>query len=272
MLNAMTVDVEEYFQVSAFSDVVKRSEWPNYESRVRESMDRILGLFESHDMKATFFILGWIARQHPQLVKQIHRQGHEVASHGMYHERVTELTSQQFSTDLIDSRMLLEDITGAQVKGYRAPSFSLPLTTQSYEILADAGYRYSSSVYPIKHDHYGEPNAERFNFEGGSGVLEVPISTLRILGRNFPAGGGGFFRLLPYHYHKMGFSRLNKVEGKAGVFYMHPWEIDAEQPRPIGISAKGRFRHYLNLKKTYGRLARLLDDYVWSSIEQVYQF
>ncbi|WP_207905769.1 XrtA system polysaccharide deacetylase [Aestuariirhabdus litorea] len=271
MLNAMTVDVEEYFQVSAFANVVSRADWSCYESRVQASMERILALFDRHGIKATFFVLGWIAREHPTLVQRLISEGHEVGSHGMYHDRVTDLSPDELASDLADSRKLLEDICGCEVKGYRAPSFSLPLNPLSYEVLAQAGYRYSSSIYPIKHDHYGAPESERFSFEGGSGVLEIPISTLRFFGKNLPVGGGGFFRLLPYPYHRYGFSRLNNLEGRPGVFYMHPWEIDPYQPRPSGLSLKSRFRHYLNLHKTYTRLGRLLGDHQWSSIERIYE-
>ncbi|MCL6414679.1 DUF3473 domain-containing protein [Aestuariirhabdus sp. Z084] len=270
MRNAMTIDVEEYFQVSAFSEVINREDWGGYESRVERSMDRILRLFEAHSIKATFFVLGWIARKHPDLISRIHCEGHEVASHGMYHDRVTDLTSKELYQDLYDSKAILEDLCGCSVKGYRAPSFSLPLNSTSYEMLAKSGYSYSSSIYPIRHDHYGEPLADRFVFDGGSGVKEIPISTLRLFGKNFPAGGGGFFRLLPYVYHYAGFNHLNRSEERSGVFYMHPWEIDASQPRPSGLSYKARFRHYLNLNRTFKRLSRLVEDHQWSSIEQVY--
>lgn len=269
--NALTIDVEDYFQVSAFAPHIARSEWNTRECRVERNVNRILEMLANHNTKATFFTLGWIAERYPQLVRDIAQQGHEVASHGYGHERASDLTEEAFFTDIDLAKVLLEDLTGAQVKGYRAPSFSIGAgNLWAYDCLARAGYRYSSSIYPIAHDHYGMPDAPRFAHEARPGLLEFPITTLRVMGRNLPSSGGGYFRLLPYAWSRWMLNRVNRVDGESGIFYFHPWEIDTEQPRIAGISRKTRFRHYVNIDLVEARLNQLLRDFKWGRMDQIF--
>jgi polysaccharide deacetylase family protein (PEP-CTERM system associated) len=224
-------------------------------------------------VRATFFTLGWVARRHPDLVRRIVAAGHELASHGARHHRVAELTPQQFRDDVSGSKWLLEDLAGVEVRGYRAPSFSIGRNTLwAFEVLAGAGYAYSSSVFPIRHDLYGMPEAPRAPFRpfGLDGFVEIPMTTVRIRGRNLPCSGGGYFRLLPYRYSRWGIERVNRVERRPAVFYFHPWEIDPDQPRQRGISWKSRLRHYTNLGRMAGRLERLLADFKWDRMDAVY--
>lgn len=270
--NAMTVDVEEYFHVSAFSNVVSRNQWASLQSRVERSVDTILELFEASHTRATFFMLTWVAVRHPKLVRRIADNGHEVASHGIHHQRVTELAPTEFRTDIRDSKKCLEDITGVPVKGYRAPSFSINHQTPwAHRILAEQGYRYSSSVYPVVHDHYGMPDAPKTPYRPlfDSEFLEVPITSASLRGRSVPAGGGGYFRLLPYSLFKR-LLRSVEAEPRQLVFYFHPWELDPQQPRIPNASAKSRFRHYINLSRTKPRLARLLHEFDWSRMDDVF--
>jgi len=270
-LNALTIDVEDYFQVSAFAPFIARSEWPQRECRVERNVERILAMLESHRTKATFFTLGWIAERHPQLVRQIVEQGHELASHGYGHERASDLSEAAFFADIDRARQVLQDVGGVAVQGYRAPSFSIgDGNLWAFDCLARAGYRYSSSIYPIRHDHYGMPDAPRFAHQARSGVLEIPISTLRWGGRNFPSSGGGYFRLLPYALSRWMLRRLNRREGQPAVFYFHPWEIDSGQPRVPGIDAKTRFRHYVNIDRMPARLEQLLADFAWGRMDHVF--
>ena len=269
--NAMTIDVEDYFQVSAFSSVIRRGDWERFPRRVERNVDRILELLAQHDARATFFTLGWIAERHPQLVRRIVAAGHELASHGYAHQRVTDMTRDEFREDVIRTKSLLEDIGGIEVKGYRAPSFSIGKRNWwALELLSDARYRYSSSVYPIRHDHYGVPDAPRFAFMAHASLVEVPITTVSAFSRNWPAGGGGYFRLLPYALSRSLIRRVNSREKQSCIFYFHPWELDFEQPRPAGLSLKTRFRHYVNLRRTERRLERLFTDFRWRRMDDIF--
>lgn len=269
--NALTIDVEDYFQVSAFAPYIRRADWDSRECRVEHNVDRILALLAARDTKATFFTLGWVAERYPQLVRRIVAQGHELASHGYGHERASDLTEAAFRDDVTRAKSILEDIGGAPVLGYRAPSFSIgSANLWALDVLARAGYRYSSSIYPIKHDHYGMPDSPRFAYQLGSGLLEVPVTTLRLLNRNLPSSGGGYFRLLPYALSRWMLRRVNREDCESAVFYFHPWEIDKDQPRIAGIDAKTRFRHYVNIPRMEGRLQQLLVDFRWGRMDQIF--
>ena len=272
--NAMTVDVEDYFQVSAFERHIDRSSWDELPCRVEANTDRVLALFAGNDVRATFFILGWVAERFPGLVRRIADAGHEVASHGFAHVRVTEQAPDEFARDVSRTKKLLEDASGRQVTGFRAASFSIGRDNLwALDTLAESGYRYSSSIYPVRHDLYGMPEAPRFPFrhgDGDGGILEVPITTVSIFDQNMPCGGGGYFRLLPYAYFRWALRRVHRRDKRPAVFYFHPWEIDPEQPRPPGIGFKTRFRHYVNLSKTEARLARLLGDFEWGRMDEIF--
>jgi len=273
MKNAMSVDVEDYFQVSAFAPHIRREDWDSLPCRVERNVDVILGLLDEADAKATFFTLGWIAERYPQVVRRIVDCGHELASHGYGHQRASDLTPEQFREDITRAKRILEDLGGVIVRGYRAPSFSINQNNWwAVEELERAGYVYSSSIYPVKHDHYGMPDAPRFPHRphGEQGILELPPTTLPLMGRNLPAAGGGWFRLLPYSVSRWMLQRVNVEDRAPCMFYFHPWEIDAEQPRPGGLSAKTRFRHYVNLQRMPGRLRRLLADFEWDRVDRVY--
>jgi polysaccharide deacetylase family protein (PEP-CTERM system associated) len=269
--NALTIDVEDYFQVSAFASYIPRDQWPVRPCRVERNVERILAMLDEHGTKATFFTLGWIAERYPLLVRRIVDGGHELASHGYGHERASDLTEEGFFADIESAKKLLEDMSGHEVKGYRAPSFSIGEgNLWAFDCLARAGYRYSSSIYPIKHDHYGMPDAPRFAHQVRSGLLEVPVTTARFFDRNWPASGGGYFRLLPYAVSRWLLRSVNQRESESAVFYFHPWEIDHGQPRIAGINAKTRFRHYVNLHRTEGRLRRLLADFRWGRMDDIF--
>lgn len=271
--NAMTVDVEDYFQVSAFANTIDRASWDRQPCRVERNMDKILAIFDEHGIKATFFTLGWIAERYPALVRRIVDQGHELASHGYGHLRASDQDRAQFADDIGRAKALLEDIGGQAVKGYRAPSFSIGRDNMwALDVLQEAGYRYSSSIYPVKHDHYGVPDAPRFAYRpnGPDGLLEVPVSTVRFGDKNYPAGGGGFFRFFPYPLSRWLLRRVNQQDGQAAIFYFHPWELDPEQPRQSGISAKTRFRHYINLHRTEARIKELAADFQWDRMDRIY--
>ena len=300
IVNALTIDVEDYFQVSAFAPYIHRSE-----CRVEQNIDRILALLSDTNVKATFFTLGWIAERYPELVRRVAQSGHELASHGFSHQRATEQARDEFLADIRLAKAILEDISGHAVNGYRAPSFSVgPSNPWASECIGEAGYRYSSSVYPIRHDHYGTPDAPRFAHESSAGVLELPVATVlglaavaglgvwlagaglgvllvvlvlelpvatvRMFRANWPAGGGGYFRLLPYTISRWSIRHINHVDGKPAMFYFHPWELDPDQPRVQGPGAKSRFRHYLNLKRTEPRMRRLLADFRWDRADLVF--
>ncbi|VAV93712.1 FIG004655: Polysaccharide deacetylase [hydrothermal vent metagenome] len=273
MKNAMTVDVEDYFQVGAFENDINRKDWDDLECRVERNMDVILGMFDDHSLKATFFTLGWIAERYPHIIKQITDNGHELASHGMNHFRVSDQNRAEFMTDVRTSRELLEDIGSQQVKGYRAPSFSIgEKNLWALDVLLEAGYEYSSSIYPIKHDHYGMPSAPRFAFKpiGGSDFLEIPVTTVNISGRKIPCGGGGYFRLLPYFISRSLMRRVNDKDGEACIFYFHPWEIDPEQPRQTQAGMKSRFRHYTNLGVMEEKIRKLLTEFNWGRMDDIF--
>ncbi len=270
--NAMTVDVEDYFQVSAFESHIPRNEWDLWPQRVEENTQRILDLFEQKNVKATFFTLGWVAERYPQLVREIVQRGHELACHGYSHVRVTEQSPEEFRQDVSLAKKILEDVSGVEVTGYRAASYSIGRNNLwALKILENLGFRYSSSIYPVKHDLYGMPDAPRFAFhpEVAPGLLEVPISTLPLGRRNLPCGGGGFFRLYPYWFSRWAMRRING-EGRPAVFYFHPWEVDPGQPRPTGLKPRTRLRHYLNLKKMEDRVRRLLEDFRWDTMTNVF--
>ena len=270
-VNALTIDVEDYFQVSAFAPFIARSDWPQRECRVERNVERILAMLAARGTHATFFTLGWIAERYPQLVREIVAQGHELASHGYGHERASDLSEGDFFADIDRAKKMLEDIGGVSVQGYRAPSFSIGTKNLwAFDSLARAGYRYSSSIYPIHHDHYGMPDAPRFAHQVRAGVLEIPITTLRMGGRNFPSSGGGYFRLLPYAMSRWMLRRVNQRDGQPAIFYFHPWEIDAGQPRVAGIDAKTRFRHYVNIDRMPARLEQLLRDFAWGRMDRIF--
>ena len=269
--NALTIDVEDYFQVSAFSSHIDRNEWNTRECRIERNMDGLLAMLAEHETTATFFTLGWIAERYPKLVRQIVDQGHELASHGYGHERASDQNEASFFADINLAKLILEDLSGTSVIGYRAPSFSIgQANLWAFDCLARAGYRYSSSIYPIHHDHYGMPHAPRFAHEVRPGLMEIPITTLRAFGRNFPSSGGGYFRLLPYALSRWMLGRVNSADQQAGIFYCHPWEFDSAQPRISGISAKTRFRHYVNIDRMEVRMNQLLRDFKWGRMDQVF--
>lgn len=291
MRNVLTIDVEDYFHVSAFEGLIKRDEWQTYQMRVSNNTRRILDILDEHGVLATFFLLGWVAERDSSLVREIHNRGHEIASHGYSHLRVTTQTRQEFREDIRKSKAVLEDLIGKSVVGYRAPSYSISLKSLwAFDELFDGGYTYDSSVFPVKHDFYGIPDWPRFPFyiirstDGNwapekdssahygsepdvrSRMLEIPITTLNLGGKNIPIAGGGYFRFFPYAFTKWGLKRINRIEKRPFVFYLHPWEFDPDQPRIKGIRMKSCFRHYLNLDKTEYRFKQLLSDFQFSSM------
>lgn len=270
--NAMTCDVEDYFQVSAFAPYIARDSWDTRECRVEANVERILALYERHGVRATFFTLGWIAERYPNVVRRIVASGHELASHGYGHLRASDQSRAEFDNDIRSSKALLEDLGGQEVLGYRAPSFSIGAQNLwALDALREAGYRYSSSIYPIAHDHYGMPDAPRFAFypNGPDGLLEVPVTTVRMGGRNLPAGGG-YFRLLPYALSRWMMEKVNREDGEPALFYFHPWELDPGQPRPAGLDAKSRFRHYVNIGRMEKRLEQLARDFAWDRMDRIF--
>ena len=271
--NALTVDVEDYFHVSAFADHIPREAWDRMPCRLERNVEATLSLLAEHGARATFFTLGWVAERYPELVRRIVEQGHELASHGYAHVRATEQSREAFIDDVTRAKKILEDVAGVAVHGYRAPSFSIGRENLwALQCLREAGYRYSSSVYPIRHDHYGMPDAPRFAFypEGADGLLELPVTTVTLFRRNLPAGGGGYFRLMPYPLSRWFLRRVNTVERRPCVFYFHPWEIDPEQPRQRGIGLKTRFRHYVNISAMERRLHALCRDFHWDRIDRLF--
>lgn len=269
--NALTVDVEDYFQVSAFAPHIGRCDWDMRECRVECNVERILALLAERDIQATFFTLGWIAQRYPKLVRRIVDGGHELASHGYSHERVSDLSEQEFFDDIYRAKALLEDISGARVQGYRAPSFSIGSgNLWALDVLRRAGYSYSSSIYPVRHDHYGMPDAPRFAHQVRDGLMEIPPTTVRLFNRNLPSSGGGYFRLLPYCLSRWMLRQVNRQDQLPAVFYFHPWEIDVGQPRVDGIGLKTRFRHYVNIGRMEQRLVRLLQDFRWGRMDHIF--
>lgn len=273
--HAMTCDVEDYFQVSAFEHLVSRASWDRMEFRLPRNVDRVLELFSSAGVRGTFFTLGWVAERFPDVVRRIADGGHEIASHGMRHMRVWSQTPAEFRRDVRDAKRLLEDVSGMPVRGYRAASWSIDERTPwVYEILRDEGYAYSSSLYPIAHDHFGTPYApaEPFYPRSAAGLLEIPASTVRMAGRNWPAAGGGYFRLLPLSASLWLVRRVQATRGIPAVFYFHPWELDPGQPRIPGAGRRARFRHYLNLDKFEARLKTLLGAFRWHRMDEIFGF
>lgn len=273
MNGAMTVDVEDYFQVAAFANKVRREDWSRLPCRVERNLDSILSMFAEHGVAATFFTLGWIAERYPEAIRRIVDSGHELASHGYEHVKVYEQQPSTFREDIRRTKAILEDISGQRVKGYRAASFSIDeRSSWAFDILAEEGYDYSSSTYPIKHDHYGTPKGPRFPYRPSQhhGLLEVPISTLPVFDRNIPSGGGGYFRLLPYSFSRWALRRIAERDRKPVVFYFHPWEIDPHQPRVKGISLRSRFRHYVNLSAMERRLHAVLREFRWDRMDRVF--
>jgi polysaccharide deacetylase family protein (PEP-CTERM system associated) len=272
LVNAMTVDVEDWFQVQAFAGVIDRSQWEGLPRRVEENTEVFLRMFALARVKATFFTLGWVADRHPALVRRIVAEGHELASHGYWHRLVHEQDAAAFREDVGRARRVLEDAGGVPVRGYRAPTFSINARNPwAFEVLESEGYAYSSSVFPIRHDLYGMPEAPRFPHRVASGrMLEIPMTTVRLGGRNLPCAGGGYFRLFPYALFRAGLRRVNAGDRAPGVFYTHPWEIDAGQPRVVGASLMAQFRHRVNLGVTRARIERLLRDFSWDRMDRVF--
>ncbi|WP_082008498.1 XrtA system polysaccharide deacetylase [Photobacterium gaetbulicola] len=271
--NAMTIDVEDYFHVAALSSVITRDQWgAKYPLRVEASTQRILQILDNHNVKATFFVLGWVAENCPQMIKTIAAEGHEIASHGFAHQPANKQSKDAFHIDVARSKNILEALTGKPVYGYRAPSFSIDHSNPwAFEVLQQLGFVYSSSTYPVKHDHYGVPDWPRFKYQRPEGITEIPIPTLTKFGKNIPIGGGGYFRFYPYTLSRYLIRSFQQQTGQPYSFYFHPWEIDPGQPKVTNISQKSRFRHYLNLNRMEQRLNRLLQDFKWNSMNTVYQ-
>lgn len=272
VVNGLSVDVEDWFQVGAFENVIARGEWDSIRTRVESNVDRIIDLFAEADVRATFFTLGWVAKRHPAMMRRIAEAGHEVASHGYDHARVFTFTRKEFAEDIRKAREILEDAAGVAVSGYRAPSFSIDHRTPwAFAELAEQGYAYSSSVAPIVHDHYGWPEAPRFAFRPlpWTSLVELPVTTAMLGGRRVAAGGGGFFRVLPYGFSRWAIRQVNRSEGRPAVFYFHPWEIDPEQPRVGHAPLRSRFRHYTGLEKMAGKLRELVHEFRWGRMDMV---
>ncbi len=270
IVNGLSVDVEDWFQVGAFENVIARDTWDNLPLRVADNVLRVLDMFDAADVKATFFTLGWVARRNGALIRRIADAGHEIASHGWDHARVFTLDRKSFGEDLAKARKELEDASGARVTGYRAPSFSIDHRTPwAYEELAQQGYAYSSSVAPIAHDHYGWREAPRFAFQPlpWHSLVEIPVTTAILGGRRVAAGGGGFFRVLPYAFSRWAIRQVNRVEQRPAVFYFHPWEIDPEQPRVPDAPMRSKLRHYTNLDKMAGKLTELVHEFAWGRMD-----
>lgn len=271
-LNAMTVDVEDYFQVSAFESVLKPSDWSSIPLRVEENTHRLLDVFAEHNAKSTFFTLGWVAQRCPTLIKRIVEEGHELASHGLNHRRATTMTRDEFIDDVKTSKAILEDAGGVAVKGYRAPSFSVNDDNQwIYEVLVELGFEYSSSTYPISHDLYGVPEWPRFKYQRPEGITEIPIPTIVKNDKNVGIGGGGYFRLYPYWLSRKRIQAFMQSETAPYSFYFHPWEIDPGQPKIANAPLKSKIRHYINLGRMEGKLKRLLSDYRWGTMADAYE-
>lgn len=268
--NGLSVDVEDWFQVGAFEDVIARGDWDGIAMRVESNVARILDLFAEADVRATFFTLGWVAKRHPKMVRRIADAGHEIASHGFDHARVFNFDRKGFSEDIRVARAILEDCSGQLVSGYRAPSFSIDARSRwAYDELAAQGYAYSSSVAPVVHDHYGWREAPRFSFFPleASEMIEIPVTTAILGGRRVAAGGGGFFRVLPYGFSRWAIRQVNRREERPAVFYFHPWEIDARQPRVKGAPIRSKLRHYTNLDKMAGKLRDLVHEFRWGRMD-----
>lgn len=270
--NALTIDVEDYFHVAALSEAIKVDDWPSMEYRAEANTDRLLALFEEFDTKATFFILGWVAERSPQLVKRIANAGHEIACHGYSHQLVYRQTPEVFREETFKSKRMLEDQSGQPVNGYRAASYSITAQSKwALDILCDAGFTWDSSIFPVRHDNYGMPGTPRWphllQTDGGQQITEFPLSTLQLSGYTLPIAGGGYFRLFPYWFSQWGLGQINR-QGEPFIFYLHPWEVDPDQPR-VEVSALSRFRHYNNLDKCEQRLRKLLGAFEFTTVETV---
>ncbi len=266
--NYLTIDVEDYFQVSAFEDIIASRDWESMEQRVVANTENLLALLAGRGIKATFFVVGWVAERNPALVRNIREQGHDLGCHSYWHRKVYDLQPEEFRADTLRARAVLEEAAGVPVRGYRAPSYSI--TAKSFwaiEILKELGFLYDSSIFPIHHDTYGVPGAPRFAYRHDNGLLEYPLSTFRLMGRNIPVSGGGYFRLFPYWFSRYALRAINQKERRPFIFYLHPWEIDPGQPRMRQARAFSRFRHYNNLQKTAARLDRLLGDFLFRPLE-----
>lgn len=268
MKNYLTIDVEDYFHVAAFDQVINIDDWQNYSSRVVQNTRNILDILEQHNTKGTFFILGWVAEQFPDLVVEIEKAGHEIGCHSYLHRKVYTLQPHEFRKDTAKAKRIIEDIVGHPIQGYRAPSYSITKNSLwALDILEELGFTYDSSIFPIHHDNYGIPEAERFEHQlPGNRLKEYPISTIRILGKNIPVSGGGYFRLFPYWFSQKSLQRINTKEKRPFMFYLHPWEVDPSQPRIQNAGMRSKFRHYNNLDKTASRLQRLLTDFHFGPI------
>ncbi len=274
VINGLSVDVEDWFQVGAFENVIERGDWDLIATRVEDNVARILDLFDEAGVKGTFFTLGWVAERHKPLIRRIAEAGHEIASHGYDHARVFTFDRHKFGADIRKAREILEDCSGQKVVGYRAPSFSIDARTPwAFEELAEQGYVYSSSVAPVVHDHYGWPEAPRFAFKPieGSDLIEIPVTTALLGNRRLAAGGGGFFRVLPYAFSRWAIRQVNQQEGKPAVFYFHPWEVDPEQPRVENAPLRSKFRHYTNLDKMADKLGLLVREFQWGRMDALAQ-
>jgi polysaccharide deacetylase family protein (PEP-CTERM system associated) len=274
IVNGLSVDVEDWFQVGAFENVIARGDWDSIKTRVEDNVARVLDLFAEADVRATFFTLGWVAQRHPEMIRRIAAAGHELASHGYDHARVFTFTPRQFAEDIRKARAIIEDCAGVAVTGYRAPSFSIDHRTPwAFTELAEQGYVYSSSVAPVVHDHYGWPDAPRFAFRPlpNASLVEIPVTTAMLGGRRVAAGGGGFFRVLPYAFTRWAIRQVNHTEGRPAVFYFHPWEVDPGQPRVAHAPIRSRVRHYTGLARMAGKLSDLAQEFRWGTMDEVAQ-
>jgi polysaccharide deacetylase family protein (PEP-CTERM system associated) len=272
IVNGLSVDVEDWFQVGAFENVIARGEWDSIKTRVEDNVYRVIDLFAAADVRATFFTLGWVAQRHPEMIRRIVASGHEIASHGYDHARVFTFDRKTFAEDIRKARSILEDCAGVAVTGYRAPSFSIDQRTPwAFAELAEQGYAYSSSVAPVVHDHYGWPEAPRFAFRPlpWSSLVELPVTTAMLGGRRVAAGGGGFFRVLPYAFSRWAIRQVNRQEGRPAVFYFHPWEVDPDQPRVPHAPMRSRLRHYTGLTRMADKLSDLVREFRWGRMDMV---
>ncbi|MEB3415162.1 XrtA system polysaccharide deacetylase [Alteriqipengyuania sp. WL0013] len=272
IVNGLSVDVEDWFQVGAFENVIERGDWDNLDDRVDRNVRLILDMFDAAEVKATFFTLGWVAERHKPLIGEIVARGHELASHGWDHGRVFKLGREAFRADIDRARKVLEDAGGVRITGYRAPSFSIDHRTPwAYAELAEQGYAYSSSVAPVTHDHYGWADAPRFAFKPlpWSDLVEIPVTTAMFGGKRLAAGGGGFFRVLPYAFSRWAIRQVNRTDARPAVFYFHPWEIDPGQPRVAGAPLKSRLRHYSKLDQMADKLRQLVDEFAWGRMDMI---
>lgn len=273
MKNALTVDVEDYYHVSAFSDVVDTSNWGSMRSRVEQNVDKLLGIFADSEVEVTFFVLGWVAEKFPAVVRAIAAEGHEIASHGYSHQLVYRQSPEEFREETVRSKKLLEDLVQQQVIGYRAASYSITRASiWALDILAESGFEYDSSIFPVRHDRYGLAGSplEPYVVEtaGGKTLIEMPLSVLPLAGMHVPVSGGGYFRIFPYWFTRWAYQKLNSVHNRPVIFYLHPWEVDPEQPRLNG-SLLSRFRHYVNLSRCESRLRTLLADFEFQPLRDV---